>query len=210
MFVVSIEGIDGTGKSTLVDKLEEYVNDIKEVGDNYWEHIQFTRFPTRYFFERIANFNSKETITDADMLRLQDEDKLHEINKRRQQGCKLLICDRGEVSQRVYNQCENTSIESDFVIYLSIQLEEALRRISTRGVEDNLGFEDGDILKRVQESYKKVLETDQYKNKVKFYDVTDADYRGSLEKIYSYIDCFIKDIERRTFLKDGMERPTRT
>src|SRR5690625_6578149 len=88
MFVVSIEGIDGTGKSTLVDKLEEYVNDIKEVGDNYWEHIQFTRFPTRYFFERIANFNSKETITDADMLRLQDEDKLHEINKRRQQGCK--------------------------------------------------------------------------------------------------------------------------
>lgn len=166
--VISIEGIDGTGKTTLHNLIRKRLEVNKEVG--------FVRFPTEDFYSKYEKRGKIKPLTAQEIEEMQSEDKKQTITKLKEHGYKYLFCDRAEVSQIVYNETKETSMESDVVIYLSIELDEALRRIKERKIEDNLGFEQEDTLRELKHRYEEILTSEKYKDKVVEEDVTDQEY----------------------------------
>src|SRR5699024_6633677 len=115
----------------------------------------------------------------------------------KKKGLDVLMGDRGEVSQKVYNGTEKTSIESDVIIYLDISIDEAFKRMSVRGIEDNLGYESREVLTEKRKKYKEILNRD-YKGKVFWFVVTDSGYKDKEGNIYTQrdlINYLIKEIE---------------
>src|SRR5699024_9509972 len=161
--VVSLEGIDGSGKSFLVDRVESGL---------LLKGVEVVRLPSRYFFSRYH-----KGLSDAEVEQLQQDDKKHVYDKHVAKGTRVMLCDRAEVSQKVYNGTVNTSIESDKVIYLDIEVEKALERVNIRGEDDNLGFESKTILEAKKKEYERILKSDKYRNKVDWVKVEGNGYR---------------------------------
>lgn len=185
MYLISIEGIDGTGKTTLWNRLKttESINKLKE---QYT--VRFVQFPTSWFFEQLNELEKQGTLDDEKVLWLQNEDKKRLVEEMEKRGVGVLICDRGDVSQMVYNKDKEPSIQSDLVVYLHIQLEEALRRIQLREVADNLGFEQEDTLKEIQIDYERIIFNYFLDGRAKVWNVTDIDYNGNKQ------EDFIEDV----------------
>ena len=183
MYLVTIEGIDGSGKSTLFERLKEcYKRD----------NVDYVKFPGGYFFNHY-----RDNLTDEEIEELQQKDKRIIYEWGRNKQLDVLIGDRGEVSQKVYNGTDKTSIESDLVIYLDIDIEEAFKRIDVRGEEDNLGFENKDVLTEKKKRYEEVLEK-EYKDKVvRFYIKGNMfeDINGKQKNLQEVVTCIEKELD---------------
>lgn len=167
MRVVTIEGIDGTGKTTLLNKLEDSIGE-----DLYC----FVSFPTERFYKKYNELDKGKLQGDAyfkEVNRLQTEDKEYTYKLWKEKGKKVMFCDRFEVSQKVYDGSHlgeiTSNIESDLVIYLMGEVENMVERIGERGVEDCLGYEELEELKRLAVRYERILFR-QYEGRYKIVD----------------------------------------
>src|SRR5699024_9857823 len=88
------------------------------------------KFPGGYFFKHY-----RDDLTDEEIEELQQKDKSIIYEWGRNKKLDVLIGDRGEVSQKVYNGTDKTSIESDLVIYLDIDIEEAFKKRDEKVME---------------------------------------------------------------------------
>lgn len=178
MKIISIEGIDGTGKTTLL-------NNIKKVSGKG----KYISFPTEHFFERYNTYKQDNLLTESILEKLQSEDKEQAIRKLKEQGYEWVICDRFEVTQIVYNKTQNPRYRSDVVVYLELGIDDVFKRIGARQEEDNLGFETRDKLTQLKEDFEVVLKTDYYRDKVLRYNVLNVDYDQE------FISGILSDIE---------------
>src|SRR5699024_12562630 len=128
------------------------------------DNVEYVKFPGGYFFKHY-----RDDLTDEEIEELQQKDKSIIYEWGRNKKLDVLIGDRGEVSQKVYNGTDKTSIESDLVIYMNIDIEEAFKRIDVRGEEDNLGFENKDVLTEKKNRYKVELDKNNKNNVLRFY-----------------------------------------
>src|SRR5699024_11074003 len=165
MRVVSLEGIDGAGKSVLVEYLEKNMK---------VEGIEVVSFPSSHFYERYYK-GMRGPVVEM----IQQEDKKYMYDKHVKKGTKVLLCDRAEVSQMVYNGTEKTSIKSDKVIYLDIEVDKALDRVNERGIEDPLDFEKREVLEDKKKEYERILKSKEYRDKVEWVKVDGDGYRDS-------------------------------
>lgn len=112
MFIV-IEGLDGAGKSTQVQRIQHYLTNK----GLQWEYIHFPRFTTPYYGEMIARFlrgelGSIESVDPYIVAMLYAGDRLDaadQIRKWLQQG-RVVIIDRYVLSNIAY-QC--AKLDSD-------------------------------------------------------------------------------------------------
>lgn len=176
MYVISIEGIDGAGKTSLLDALQEKI---------YNQKICFVSFPTEQFYRRRQQISQDDNYTE-EINRLQTEDKQDAYHYWERKGMKVMICDRYDVSQKVYDGSSlkqytvDTAIKSDFIIYLNIGVDTVMERIHNRGVEDVLGYEDADRLKQLRMRYERILK-EEYKN----YVIIAVENQGSVDDMAS-------------------------
>ncbi|MCH4866795.1 hypothetical protein [Bacillus sp. 1006-3] len=158
MIICSIEAIDGAGKTTIFERLKE----DRDINDGSL-HIEYVRFPTDDFYRKYRSLN---TPSAAMILKLHDDDKRSLVADARSRGVDLLICDRGDVTQTVYNgQCSKNTMYSDLVIFLKTGVETAMKRIACRGNEDILGFETEGKLKHIADEYLRVLNRLDYRGR---------------------------------------------
>lgn len=165
MRVISIEGIDGTGKTSLLKGLED------EIKSNL---ICFDSFPSEWFrreYEKLkGTLEGKEfhkRVND-----LHTEDKLRTYKYWKEQGKEVMICDRFELTQKVYDgemlgqNTLDTGITSELVIFLDADVDVVLSRIETREQEDYLDFENKEMLTVMRERYESIIHM-EYKDKVR-------------------------------------------
>ncbi|QTG87315.1 hypothetical protein [Bacillus amyloliquefaciens] len=158
MIICSIEAIDGAGKTTVFERLKE----DRDINDGSL-HIEYARFPTDDFYQMYKRLNKPSGDV---FLNLHNEDKRSLVKSARSRGVDLLICDRGDVTQTVYNgQCSKDTMYSDLVIFLKTSVETAMKRIAHRGSEDIYGFETEDKLKHIANRYLRVLNRLDYRGR---------------------------------------------
>ena len=196
MKIISVEAIDGAGKTTLVAQIKQYVEQTK---DPFWKYTGFTRFPTSAFYHQYSKRKASD-LTDAEVLRMQDEDKRIEIERNRGYRYDVLICDRGELTQIVYNKSESPSMRSDVIVFLDIPVEESLIRIHERNDEDILGFEKETTLRDMHSEYNRLIGSKDFRGKLIVVDVTDIDYRGQLADCYEAIHGLMERIKGNMML----------
>lgn len=156
--VISIEGIDRSGKTTIKDKLTKiYDKDSK---------VNFKKFPDkssaygRMVYECLATDLDKYK---ANYCLYNSMDKNQGIEQLTNKSGVLLV-DRFDVTQYVYgkglgvsNPLDYLRYESDVVIYIDISVEESLRRGDI--LQDNDLLEgDSTILESVSQHYTEYLE----------------------------------------------------
>lgn len=162
--VISIEGIDGTGKTGVLDGLKNTLGT---------EETCFVSFPTKWFYGKYEELKEEYREYGGDLLaferkinQLQSEDKLRVYEQLLAEGKKVLYCDRFDVSQKVYNgsvlgeEMTDVVVNSDYVIHLDVDVETVLKRISSRGEEDYMGYEQESTLRQLRERYLTVLKTE--------------------------------------------------
>ena len=159
MKVVTIEGIDGAGKTVFYNKIKAEAERQGLTG------IGFAELPSDYFFSKY-----RKDMTDKEIEQLQNEDKAVVYKKYLEEGNRVMLSDRGDVTQKVYNGSKEVSISSNLVLYLSISVEDSLKRIQKRGVDDNLGFENEETLTELKKNYEEVLSREEYEGKVIYID----------------------------------------
>lgn len=172
--VISIEGIDGTGKTVLLEGLRDKLNNK--------DHC-FVNFPTKMFYEKYRELDKdkyREEEYFEEVNRLQTEDKEFFYEYWKQNGKKIMFCDRYDVTQKVYDgsslgkQTIDLDVKSDLVIYLSADMETILNRIDERGEEDCLGYEEEERLKELEKRYERILE-EEYQGKYKVIEIGSED-----------------------------------
>lgn len=188
MKVISIEGIDGTGKTALYEGLKD-----KLASDDKC----FMKFPTKRFYKKYLELDKDQYRLDRYFQvvnDLQTEDKAHFYNHWKQQGKKVMICDRYDVSQKVYDgsnlvgQTVEVDMESDFVIYLSTDIETSMKRINKRNAEDMLGYEEKEKLIELKSRYERVL-NEEYQGRHKVIEIKPEDtIEDVLSMVLAYID----------------------
>lgn len=177
--IINIEGIDGSGKTGLLEDLKE---EFKE--DKYC----FISFPTSYFYRsyealKKMGYNEKEFAKEVNRLQTNDKKKAYEYWKGK--GKEIMFCDRFDVSQKVYNGSSlkvdtvETPIVSDTVVYIDIEVDTVLKRIEDRNTEDCLGYEEENTLREIKKRYDSVIE-DEYKGRVLVFPVTEGTTKEEL------------------------------
>lgn len=167
MYIISIEAIDGSGKTTLAENIKKEIEKRIEQGSEIYKKVAFVKFPSEHFFSQYSG--KKETLSENEIRLLQDRDKLSKINQLEKEGYKVALCDRAEVTQMVYNNDPNPSISSDYIFYIHIELDQAVENINKRKIKDNLGFEEKETLKRLRIKYEDILFSDKYYDKVQVF-----------------------------------------
>lgn len=134
MKYIAIEGIDGSGKTTLFNSLLTYLIEAGEkvlpIKEPYFDD-------TRSFANKIRNWNREErdlmlaNIFATDRLYLQSQ-----IRQASKDGC-LILSDRSKYSSYAYQGQENLSYnmalnhksyDPNIIIYMDISIKEALKR----------------------------------------------------------------------------------
>lgn len=188
MTFITIEGIDGSGKSSVVKKLEE------EWGQK--DDTIFTSEP--YKINKLYNEIEKENLEYSETSKLFFfllDHSLHVDNliKPSIKKNKNIICDR-YIDSRIAYQSETIekigieylenmhswSIKPDLTILLDIKVEESKKRIS---YDDS--FEKEDLLKKVRQNY-----LNMYRKKERFYKI---DASQDLEDVVKECKKIIKD-----------------
>lgn len=141
--LICVEGIDGSGKGTLIDKLQQYYSDSEEV--------IFTREPSDGFYgkairDRLKNDN-EPTPADFFLFLADRYDHCENVIRPALKEGKTVITDRYALSTYAYqskvldedlglthpfdyidDMTYHFTIEPDLYLYLGIGVEEALRR----------------------------------------------------------------------------------
>lgn len=167
---IAVEGIDGSGKSTLSKSLS---NDLEKLG-----HANFlTKEPTDDFSISDIDSSRHDPYTGIRLLFRFTEDRyVHqaEIMSHLEKG-ELVISDRyiastlayqGAIIDQIFQDEKETvkwmdqvsciiTVRPDITIYLDVEPEAAIRRISGR--PEISGFEETQYLRKVREFYKAVL-----------------------------------------------------
>ena len=158
--LIVVEGIDGTGKSTLVKMLEE---SLKRRGF----HVVSSFEPTNGTFgQRLReSFSAQHRLSPEEELRLFTEDRrqhVKELIAPALRAGKIVILDRYYISTMAYQgargldpedirrQNEAFAPRPDIAFILELEPEEALRRISVKRGEVPNSFEALGYLKRVK------------------------------------------------------------
>lgn len=179
MKVINIEGIDGSGKTGLLEDLR------KEFGEDKYCYISF---PTRYFYrsyEALKEMGYSTEEFEQEINKLQTQDKKRAYAYWKGEGKEIMFCDRFEVTQKVYNGSSlnvdtvETPIVSDTVVYIDIEVDTVMKRIEERDIEDCLGYEEEDTLRELKKRYDSVLE-DEYQGRVIVFPVTEETTKEEL------------------------------
>ena len=156
--VIVIEGIDGSGKSTLV----------KNICEKYHNFVSFA-VPQREneLGKLIRECIMKGNATQNELALMNTLDKLELvslINDELNKGNNVIL-DRWYISQLIYNQCTITglstillnkiveAIDIDLQVYLDISIDMAIDRIAKRGEQKDT-FEQRDVLEKNISAYK--------------------------------------------------------
>ncbi len=165
-FFIVIEGIDGTGKSTLAQNIHAALSDEGR-------ECLLTFEPTngRWGAKLRESFTGKKRLSPEDELELflkdREEHVEQEIRPALEAG-KTIVCDRYYLSTMAYQGArgmdmeeikrrnEAFAIEPDIALILELPVETALKRITeTRGEQLN-NFEQADYLERVAANFNKM------------------------------------------------------
>lgn len=160
LFIV-LEGIDGSGKSSLVDPIARYFIDK---GKTVW----VTSEPTTSEIGELARETLKQGNRDRLRALLMAADRIdhtREIREFLKDPNAVVICDRYKHSALAYqtltfpaediNVLNKGCLEPDLVIYMDISPDVALSRIDLRGGKKEV-FEKLDLLKKVKDNYDKI------------------------------------------------------
>lgn len=193
--LVTIEGIDGTGKSTLIEGLKTELADLNPV---------FTREPGSSWIGGAVRRGIKEEINPiAEALLFVADHAVHvnTVIRPALQEKKLVISDRYSDSRYVYQsktlkgyiadpvkwlkdmQSEWTVVP-DITFLLVLPVEESLRRINAER-ESTEHFESDGVLREVQENYMKLTEEEP-----KRFVIVDA--KKDKEEILKFVASVIR------------------
>ena len=190
--LIVFEGIDGSGKSSLVQKLSENLNNSNLKVKNFFEPTKYENGrKIREFLQNKISLSKKEQIE----LFLKDREDSISKNIRPSLDSEFhVILDRYFYSMAAYQSDENFSAEKiiqlnleqnflipDFVFYLEIDPKIALSRTTKRGESEF--FENLDELTKVSNEYKKILPK----------DTIFVNAEKSPDEVYQF--CFEKLIE---------------
>lgn len=160
---ITIEGIDGTGKTTVITKIQKYLEDH---GKSVW----VTSEPTEGQFGRILRERLKESfkedakVIDALIFATDRVDHQKEITAHLEKG-EWVLSDRYKDSSIAYQTAQglewewvetiNThSIDPDLTILLDMEAKESLKRRYGVTSDENLEkFESEEFLTTVQENF---------------------------------------------------------
>lgn len=169
--LITFEGIDGSGKTTQINLLKEY---LFKLGYN----IIVLREPGgTHVGEKIRNIlldeeNKIVPVSEALLYAASRAELVSEIIIPSLKIGKIVILDRFVDSSIVYqgyargigikaveeiNNIAISGLKPDLTIYLDIKPEEALKRINQRHDRDRLEMEDIDFHKKVYEGYKNLI-----------------------------------------------------
>ncbi|GMQ60270.1 dTMP kinase [Vallitalea sediminicola] len=192
---ISIEGADGSGKSTQIEQLKNYLQ-------NHNYEFVFTREPGG----TIISESIRDIILNKDYMEMSDmtEALLYAASRAQhveqyikpllEEG-KIVICDRFVDSSVVYqgyarglginnveqiNRYATSGLEPDITILLDIDAEEGLKRKKDQRELDRLELQKFEFHKKVCEGYKKLAEL--HPNRIKNIDASQ-----SIENIHSEI-----------------------
>lgn len=155
--LIAIEGIDGSGKTSLARYLEKK---LKEIG---FDTI-LLKEPTKSEYGK--KIMKSDNLSPEEELELFILDRKYDVENNilpALRDGKLVIMDRYYYSTMAYQGALGLSVEEirkkneeiapkpDLVIFLDIDPEKAVRRVSRRGKPDR--FENPDYLKRVREIF---------------------------------------------------------
>ena len=193
--LVTIEGIDGTGKSTLIEGLKTELADLNPV---------FTREPGSSWIGGAVRRGIKEEINPiAEALLFVADHAVHvnTVIRPALREKKLVISDRYSDSRYVYQsktlkgyiadpvkwlkdmQSEWTVVP-DITFLLVLPVEESLRRINAER-ESTEHFESDGVLREVQENYMKLTEEEP-----KRFVIVDA--KKDKEEILKFVESVIR------------------
>ena len=164
MVFITIEGIDGCGKGTVITKLTQELFDL-----NKNNHIYLTREPydRNWLDEYFSKPNVDKRGEEAMKLFVQDRLKHCEIIKQLPNN-NIILTDRYKHSTYAYQMAQEMSFETihelhkqtlipDLTIIIDVPAEEAIKRINkNRNIND--GFEKQEFLTKVRQNYLKLKE----------------------------------------------------
>lgn len=204
---VTFEGVDGSGKSTCINKIKEYINNKYDANN-----FVFTREPGGFDLkecEQIRNILlDKNNIIDSmtEMLLYLASRKMHveRLIKPALENKKIVFCDRFYDSSIAYQgngrslgmqKVENMNLEAlnnfkpDFTFYFKINLETSINRMKSNNRNfDRLENEDKIFFQKVIEGY------DYLSKKEKRFIVIDANQ--SIDQVF---DDVINELEKNVF-----------
>jgi len=195
-FIV-FEGVDGSGKSTQIGKLANYIREK----DKYQE-VFLTREPTvnaNEIIRRLSSdadaFKGGDFFTNAFILdRRTHFDYL--INPMLQKGVDVL-CDRYSMSTCAYQQTQGVDLNSilkkhdgiiapDLTFYIDIPLEVALDRIVGRA-QGNEKFEKDEFLGKLINNYRKLTVSKDALTRKVLGKVVMIDGNSRVERVSAYV-----------------------
>lgn len=160
---IAICGIDGAGKSTIINKLFKYYSNITAV------QVCKVEFKCKNFFDHILNYDA--SIERKVTLRAYMAYDFVNYYFGFQNCNELLLCDRYDICYQVLNQVEELpqkyidilneiySIipEADLYVYIDVPVQVASMRLNNRG--NRASNENDDILMKMKSHYNKELQS---------------------------------------------------
>lgn len=173
---ISFEGVDGSGKTTIINMLKENIKNIKNYTEN---QIVFTREPGGTSVgEKIRNILANDEMDDKTEALLFAASRAEHVSKKIIPALnenKIVICDRFIHSSLAFQGLyKNLGLEKvlsinefglnkcypDVVFYIDVPIEVSHKRLSNRIDKiDRLDLITIDQIKKINESYKKALNT---------------------------------------------------
>ncbi|QUH29377.1 dTMP kinase [Vallitalea guaymasensis] len=184
---ISIEGADGSGKSTQIEKLKSYL-------ENHNYEFVFTREPggtviSESIRDIILNkdFMEMSDMTEALLYAASRAQHVEQYIKPLLDEGKIVICDRFVDSSVVYqgharglgidnveqiNKYATGGLEPDITILLDIDAEEGLKRKKDQRELDRLELQKLDFHKKTCEGYRKLAEL--HSHRIKIIDASES------------------------------------
>lgn len=172
-YLIVLEGLDGSGKTSISRKLAEY---LSSTGVD----CILTREPTEHFRRSPEMENRRDAISSIRMFFEFTLDRIQHVDEIRKwlDSGKVVICDRFLYSSYAYqgpgiasefggileaiewmrSVSKVIGIRPDLVVFLDVDPETAMSRISRR-TDIQSGFEELEFLRKVRDAYGKIPET---------------------------------------------------
>lgn len=201
---ITIEGLDGSGKSTQIRLLEEY---LKDKGYN----VVVTREPggTRISEDiRKIILDTSNTdmspYTEALLYAASRAQHVYETILPALKEGKIVICDRFVDSSLVYqgfarglgigkikeiNDFATEGLKPDVTLFFDIGIDTALKRIGNRATKDRLDKENIEFHKKVYEGYMKIKE--MYSDRIEIINAA-CDIQNTFKQVKRVIDGLLE------------------